>query len=118
MSVNKVILLGNIGKDPEEYRTEDVYVVKFSIATSDKWTNKAGELQEKTEWHNCVAFAKTGEAIMKHVQKGDMLFIEGSNQTRKYEKDGVDHYMTEIKVKTFNFCGGKKEKSEPDPMGF
>lgn len=107
--VNKVILLGNIGKDPEiRYTGAGTAIANLTLATSEKWKDKnTGEWQEKTEWHKCVVWGKQADTIGQYVHKGDMLYVEGKIQTRKYQKDGQDRYSTEIVVDSFNFCGGK-----------
>jgi single-strand DNA-binding protein len=103
-SVNKVILVGNLGKDPEvRAMTSGDKVVSFSIATSERWKNKDGEKQEKTEWHNIVIFnpniAKIAEA---YLHKGSKVYLEGSLHTRKWtDKNGNDKYTTEVVLQKF-----------------
>lgn len=98
-SVNKVILIGHLGKDPDvKYTTAGDAVANISIATTEKWKNKAGEQQEKTEWHRLVLFGRKAEIAEKYLSKGKKAYFEGRLQTRKYEKDGVTHYSTEIVV--------------------
>lgn len=102
-SVNKVILVGNLGKDPEVRRmTNGDPVVNLSIATSETW-KKDGEHQEKTEWHRVVIFNKfIAEVAEKYVRKGSKVYLEGSLQTRKWtDKDGAEKYSTEIVVQKF-----------------
>ncbi|MGJ4953143.1 single-stranded DNA-binding protein [Bradyrhizobium sp. HKCCYLS20291] len=100
-SVNKVILVGNLGKDPEvKHLNNDKSVANFSIATSETWRDRDGERKEKTEWHNCQVW---GEQLIKVVEqylsKGDKVYVEGKIQTRKWEdQDGKDRYSTEIVV--------------------
>ncbi len=114
-SVNKVILVGNLGKDPEVRHTQDgKSIVNLSIATSENWRDKAsGERKEKTEWHRVVIFneglAKVAEQYLK---KGQTVYIEGQLQTRKWtDKDGVDKYSTEVVLQNFrgelHMIGGK-----------
>ena len=111
--VNKVIVLGRIGKDPElSYAASGMAICKFSLATSEK--NKQGE--EKTEWHRCVAFQKAGELIAQYVQKGDELYVEGKISYGKYNKDGVDVYTTDIIVNQMNFISGKKGGGQGQPQ--
>src|SRR6266567_2928299 len=105
-SVNKVILVGNLGRDPEVRRlTSGDPVVNLSIATSESWRDKAsGERKEKTEWHRVVIFnenlAKVGE---QYLHKGSKVYLEGQLQTRKYtDKDGVEKYSTEVVLQNFN----------------
>jgi single-strand DNA-binding protein len=123
-SVNKVTLLGNVGKDPEIRHTQDgKAIVNLSIATSESWKDKAsGERKEKTEWHRVVIFneglAKVAEAYLK---KGSSVYIEGQLQTRKWtDKDGVEKYSTEIVLQQYRgelvLLGGKDSTSaRPDP---
>lgn len=105
MTINKVILLGNLGKDPEIRKTNDGReIASFSIATNQKWKGKDGSPQERVEWHNVVVFSQGLVGIVKnYVKKGSKLYIEGSLQTRKYtDKNGVDKYITEIVLQNFN----------------
>lgn len=98
--VNKVILIGNIGQDPEIRNTPSgVTVASLSLATSESWKGQDGEKQERTEWHRLVAYRKLAEIIGEYVKKGAKLYIEGKLQTRKWQdKDGQDRYTTEIIV--------------------
>jgi single-strand DNA-binding protein len=98
-SVNKVILLGNLGRDPEvRYTTGGDPVCNLSIATSESWTDKAtGEKKEQTEWHRVTLFKRQAEVAGEYLKKGSSVYIEGRLQTRKYtDKDGVEKYSTEI----------------------
>lgn len=96
-SLNKVQLIGNLGRDPElKYTSAGVAVATFSIATSDSWKDQEGNLQERTEWHNIVAWRKLAEICGEWLKKGKRVYIEGKLQTRSYEKDGIKKYMTEI----------------------
>jgi single-strand DNA-binding protein len=96
-SLNKVQLIGNLGRDPElKYTSAGVAVATFSIATSDSWKDQEGNIQERTEWHNIVAWRKLAEICGEWLKKGKRVYIEGKLQTRTYEKDGVKKYMTEI----------------------
>ena len=99
-SVNKVFVLGNVGKEPEtrSFANGDS-VVNFSLATSDQWTDKAsGEKKEASEWHNIVAYRKLADIAARIVKKGSKVFVEGKLKTRSWEKDGVKHYKTEIEA--------------------
>src|ERR1700722_14306384 len=99
--VNKVILLGNVGKDPEvKFLPSGAAVANFSIATSDRYKDKAGEWQERTEWHNVAAFARTAEIVRDYVKKGSKLYVEGRLTTRSWDdKDtGKKVYRTEIVI--------------------
>lgn len=96
-SLNKVQLIGNLGKDPElKYTPSGVAVATFSIATSESWKDADGNQQEKTEWHNIVAWRKLAEICGEYLKKGKKVYLEGKLQTRNYEKDGVKRYVTEI----------------------
>ena len=104
-SVNKVTLIGHLGKDPEVRNTRDGRkVVNFSVATSESWKDKnTGEKREQTEWHNIVIFnERIGEIAEKYLTKGSKVYLEGALQTRKWEKDGIDRYSTEIALKAFD----------------
>ena len=109
MALNKVMLIGRLGADPEKrIPTPDFIVTNFFIATSEKWTDKeTGEKQEKTEWHRIVAFKKLGEICAEHLTKGKQVFIEGKLRTRDYEKDGQVHYITEIVADKMEMLGPK-----------
>ena len=113
-SVNKVILLGNIGKDPEVRETKAGNIVNLVMATSEKYTDKSGQKQENTEWHNLVVFGKLADVVSKYVKKGDKLYVEGSITTRKWEdKEGNTRYNTEIKVRDLTMLGGGEKKPQP-----
>ena len=105
-SVNKVTLVGRLGQDPETKQVGDTTVANFSLATSETWKDKDGEKQEKTEWHRLVAWGRQAEIIGKYLNKGSLIYIEGQLQTRKWEKDGVDRYTTEIRVGMMKMLGG------------
>ena len=97
-SINKVTLIGNLGKDPEVRHTQDgAPIVTLAIATSDSWKDKAtGEKREKTEWHRVVMFGKLAEIAGEYLKKGSKVYIEGELRTRDWEKDGQKHYTTEV----------------------
>lgn len=119
-SVNKVILLGNIGKDPEVRETKAGNIVNLVMATSEKYTDKSGQKQENTEWHNLVVFGKLADVVAKYVRKGDKLYVEGSITTRKWEdKEGNTRYNTEIKVRDLTMLGlgGGEKKAQPVAAG-
>jgi len=114
-SVNKVTLLGNLGKDPEiKFLPSGQAVANFSIATTDRYKDKAGEWQDRTEWHNVVAYARTAEIVRDYVKKGTQLFIEGKIQTRSWDdKDsGQKKYRTEILVNEMSLLGGGPGRGE------
>ena len=104
-SVNKVILVGNLGRDPEiRFAQNGNKIANFSIATSESWRDKSsGERKEKTEWHRIVVFTEgLANIVEKYLKKGSKVYIEGALQTRKWEKDGVERYSTEIVLQGFN----------------
>lgn len=97
-SLNRVTLIGNLGKDPElRYTATGQAVATFSVATNESWKDKEGNLQEKTEWHNIVAWQRLAEICGEYLKKGRKVYIDGRLQTRNYEdKEGVKRYVTEI----------------------
>ena len=99
--VNKVILIGNLGQDPDmRYMPNGGAVTNISVATSESWKDKnTGETQERTEWHRVIFFNRLAEIAEEYLKKGSKVYIEGSLKTRKWEKDGQDHYTTEIVAK-------------------
>ena len=111
--VNKAILIGNLGRDPElRYTQSGQAVVNFSIATSENWTDKSGEKQERTEWHRIVAWGKTGELCAQYLSKGRTVYVEGRIQTREWEdREGQKRTTTEINAQTVTFIGGRGESS-------
>jgi single-strand DNA-binding protein len=95
--LNKVMLIGNLGKDPElKYTNSGIAVATFSVATADSWKDAEGNMQDRTEWHNIVAWRKLAEICGEYLKKGKKVYIEGKIQTRSYEKDGIKKYITEI----------------------
>ena len=112
-SVNKVILLGNLGRDPEtRYTTGGDAVTNLNIATSEQWKDKSGEKQERTEWHRVVLFGRQAEVAGEYLKKGRSVYIEGRLQTRKYtDKDGVEKYSTEIVGDRMQLIGGSRDSS-------
>jgi single-strand DNA-binding protein len=109
-SVNKVILLGNLGKDPEvRYTGSGVAVATFSMATSEQWRDADGNAQERTEWHNIVVWRKLAEIVGEYLKKGSKIYCEGRLQYRTYDdKNGVKRYVTEIVMDTLVMLDGKK----------
>jgi len=97
MSVNKAILIGRLGKDPDvRYTPDGAMVTNFSLATDERWKDKSGEKVQKTEWHNVVSFGKMAEICGNYLEKGALVYIEGRIRTRSWEKDGIKRYTTEI----------------------
>ncbi|MCL2309360.1 MAG: single-stranded DNA-binding protein [Proteobacteria bacterium] len=116
-SVNKVILLGNLGRDPEmRYTTDGSAVCNLNIATSDQWRDKgSGEKQERTEWHRVVLFGRTAEVAGEYLKKGRSVYIEGRLQTRKWtDKDGIERYTTEIVGDRMQLIGGSDRSGSSD----
>ena len=109
MSVNKVILVGRLGRDPEvRYMPNGEAVANFSIATSEQWKDKSGTKQEKTEWHRVVFFRKLAEIVAEYQKKGSHIYVEGRLQTRPWEdKQGITHYTTEIVANTLEMLDKK-----------
>ena len=108
--INKVIIVGNLGKDPEvTYVPSGAAVAKFSVATSETWKDKtSGEKKERTEWHRIVAWDKLGEICGKYLSKGRQVYVEGKLQTHSYDdKEVVKRYVTEIIAQEVQFLGGK-----------
>ena len=107
-SVNKAIILGNLGREPEvKYTTGGDAVCNLSIATSEQWKDKNGEKQERTEWHRVVLFGRQAEIAGEYLAKGRSVYIEGRLQTKKYtDKDGVEKYSTEIVGDRMQLIGG------------
>lgn len=113
-SVNKVILLGNVGKDPEIRSTAGgTMVANFTLATSDRQKDAQGNWQDRTEWHNLVAFTRTAEIIRDYVKKGSKLYVEGKIQTRSWDdkESGQKRYRTEIIVNDLSLLSGREEGS-------
>ena len=111
-SVNKVILVGNLGKDPEvKYTPSGVPVAKFSLATNERYKDKGGEWQERTEWHNIVAWQRLAEIVGEYVKKGSKIYIEGRLQTSSWEdkQSGEKKYKTEIIAQDLVLLGGRGE---------
>ena len=108
-SVNKVILVGNLGRDPEvRYMPNGEAVCNFSIATTDNWKDKNGQKQERTEWHNIVMYRKLAEIAGEYLKKGRPVYVEGRLQTRKWQtKEGQDRYTTEIIADQMQMLGGR-----------
>lgn len=117
MSVNRALILGNCGKDPEVRVVGENKVASFSVATTEKYKDsKTGEWKENTEWHNIVCWRNTAELAEKYVQKGMLLYIEGKLRTRSWEKDGEKRYVTEIIADMLQFLEKKQDsQSAPAP---
>ena len=120
MSVNKAILVGRLGKDPEtRYMTSGEAVTNATLATSENWKDKSGEKQEKTEWHNLVFYRRLAEVAGEYLKKGAQIYVEGKIQTRSWDdKDsGQKKYRTEILVNEMSLLGGRGEGSSSSSGG-
>ena len=121
-SVNKAIIVGNLGRDPEtKYMPDGKAVTTVSIATTDRWTDKAsGEVKESTEWHRVVFWERLAEVAGEYLKKGSQVYVEGKIITRKWQdKDGVDRYTTEIRASQMQMLGSKNggcRREEPDDI--
>ena len=118
-SVNKVVLVGHLGGDPEtRYTPSGAAVANFNMATNESWRDANGELQDKTEWHRCVMFGKSAELAGELLKKGQLVYLEGKLQTRNWEdKDGVKRYTTEVVCDMFTMLGRKMDNSgQTDPV--
>lgn len=111
--VNKVIIMGRLGQDPEAKNTGNSSVTRISVATDESWNDKDGTKQTRTEWHRIVCWGKRGEAMAKYFHKGDGIYVEGRLQTRKYEdKEGITRWSTEIVATDWQFLPGSSKNSE------
>jgi len=110
MSVNKVILVGRLGQNPEvRYTPSGAAVANFSVATNESWTDKSGQKQERTEWHRVVVWGKLAELCNQYLAKGRQVYVEGRLQTRQWQdKDNQTKYTTEIQAQTVQFLGGQE----------
>ena len=114
MSVNKVILIGNLGNDPEIRQFDNGMIATASIATSERWTDKqTGERKEHTEWHKLVFNGRLAEVVAQYVKKGDKIYVEGSLRTRKWtdQQTGQERYSTEIRVDTMQMLGSQTQQA-------
>ncbi|MBV9880931.1 MAG: single-stranded DNA-binding protein [Gemmatirosa sp.] len=122
-SLNKVMLIGNLGSDPEVRATPGGNrVAQFSLATSRTWNDQAGQRQEKTEWHRCVVWntkgASLADVVERYVKKGDKIYVEGRIEYRQWQdKDGQTRYSTEINVRELILLGGRREGGEGESDG-
>ena len=109
--INKVIIVGRLGRDPEmRYTPDGTAVANFSVATSEEWKDKnTGEKKERTEWHRIVAWRRLGEICGEYLSKGRQVYVEGKLQTRSWEQDGVKRYSTEIVATDIQFLGGRDD---------
>ena len=113
--LNKIMIIGNLGSDPElRYTQSGTPVASFRVATTEKWKDKGGQMQEQTEWHSCNAWSKLAEICGNYLKKGSKVYIEGSVHTRKWQdQEGKDRYSTEVKVREMKMLDGKKDSQQP-----
>lgn len=121
-SVNKVILVGNLGRDAElRYTPGGAPVSSFSIATTERWNDRNGQKQEKTEWHSINLWGTPAEALKEFLVKGKQIYVEGRLETRKWEKDGQTHYKTEVRADKITLlgggAGGSRYREDREPNG-
>jgi single-strand DNA-binding protein len=120
-SLNKVMLIGNLGRDPEvRYTQNGTAVANFTMATTDRWTDSTGERREKTEWHRIVTWAKQAEIVGEYLKKGRQVYVEGSLQTREWtDRDGQKRYTTEVRAQRVQMLGSRGESGKDDssPVG-
>jgi len=115
MYINKALIYGNLTRDPElKVLPNGNAVVNFSVATNETWKDKSGQKQERVEFHNVVFYGKVAEVINQYCKKGSGIFVEGSIQTRSWEKDGVKQYRTEIVGSNFQFGSKQGDKSNSE----
>lgn len=120
MSLNKVLLIGTLGKDPETRSMPDGgSVVNLSVATSEKWKDKiSGEKKEATEWHRVVIFGRLAEICSQYLRKGSRAYFEGSLRTKSYEKDGIKRYSTEVIVREMKLLDSKNQQQQSQSGGY
>lgn len=118
-SVNKVILVGNLGRDPEtRYMPDGAAITNISIATTSTWKDKSGEKQEATEWHKVAFFGKLAEIAGEYLKKGSSVYVEGKLRTRKWQdKDGQDKYTTEVMAESLQMLGARGGGRDSDDAG-
>lgn len=115
--MNKILLIGNIGADAElKVLANDNAVLKFNLATSEKWKDKNGDKQEKTEWHRVSLFGPRAKNLAQYLTKGTKVVVEGSMTYGSYEKDGVKHYTADVKAQNIEFVGGGNKKDSNDDL--
>lgn len=115
-SLNRVQIIGNLGKDPEVRQAGESVVASFNVATTDHWVDKAGDKQEKTEWHRIEVWGRQADFVADYVKKGAQVFVEGALATDKYtDKEGVERYSTKIKAFAVQLLGRRESRTaEPE----
>jgi single-strand DNA-binding protein len=116
--INKVILVGRLGKDPEgRHLQSGELVVSFSLATDEAYKDRSGEKVQKTEWHSCTVFGKLAEVCEKYLAKGSLVYLEGKLRTESWDKDGQTHYATKIIVRDMKMLGSKGSSQGQNSSG-
>lgn len=117
MSLNKVMIIGNAGKDPEVVQFQDGgKTAKFTLAATERYTDRSGQQQQRTEWFNVVVNGRTADVVERYVRKGSQLYVEGRLQTRKYQaKDGSERYVTEVACLTLQLLGSPQQQQQQQP---
>lgn len=116
MSLNKVMLIGFVGSTPQMRDLESGKIATFSLATSEKYKDRSGNLREDTTWHSCIAFSSMADTISRLVDKGTQIYVEGKLRNRKYtDKTGYERTLTEIVVNGIQLVGGGQSRQESDP---
>ena len=117
--MNKAMIIGNLGSDPEvRYTQNETPVATFSVASTERWKDSDGNKQEHTEWHRVVAWGKLAKICGEHLNKGDKVFIEGKLRTRKWEdQEGTTRYTTEINARELEMLGGRQDSAGSPPNG-
>lgn len=116
-SINKVIIIGNLGRDPEvRYGSDGNAITNITIATTDTWKDKGGDKQERTEWHRVVFFNRLAEIAGEYLKKGSSVYVEGRLQTRKWQdKEGIERYTTEVVAHEMKMLGGRRDDDDDQP---
>lgn len=114
---NRVMIIGHIGQDPEVKTTQTGQVATFSVATTEKWKGQDGQQQEQTEWHRVIAWKRLAEICGQYLKKGSLVYVEGKLTTRKWEKDGVTRYTTEIQAREMKILAGGRSSAVGVPSG-
>ena len=115
--INQVMLVGRLGRDPEFHDTAGGRIAFFTVATSRRFKDQGGQVQEETEWHSVVTFGATADIVEKYLKKGDLVYVNGRLRTRKYtDKQGVERYKTEIICNQMQMLGGGIKNENPKPV--
>ena len=117
--INKVMLIGNLGRDPEIRRFDNGSVARFSLATTENFRDRSGEWQSRTEWHNVVAWRALADKAERSLKKGSQIYVEGKLRTRSYDdKEGNKRYTTEVEAEYFTLLGGRPQDEQDNSGGY